>query len=110
MLSRTTVQYVTPDYLGKQEIAEKVCLFDKDFSEGLKDDNFVLDKEEVLVYEDQGLKEYKNNNINFIKPNPKNMNHAVEQDDYDDDAYDQLFSAKLLLQWIDIFVVLLSIV
>ena len=78
MLSRTTVQHVTFDDLNKPEIAQRVRSFDKNLSEGLKDDNFTLAKGEALINEDEGLEEYENDNINFLEPNPKNMNHAVE--------------------------------
>ena len=49
------------------------------------------------MYEGEDLMEYENDNLDYLEPNVKNMNHVVERDDYDDDAYDTLLSAELLL-------------
>ena len=65
----------------------------------MKDDNFTIGESEALIDEDEDLEEYENdnNNINFLKPSPKNMNHAVKCSDYDNQAYDQLLSVELML-------------
>ena len=73
-------------------------LFDAALMEGLKDDNFGIIEGEALTCEDEDLKEYENDNLDSLEPSIKNMNHTVERDDYDDDdAYDLLLSAELLL-------------
>ena len=63
----------------------------------MKDDNFKLKEGEALIYKYEDLMEYKNENLDSLGPNVKNMNHAVERDDYPDTAYNTLLSAELLL-------------
>ena len=62
----------------------------------MEDDNFKLTKEETIIYDnidDVG----DNDNLGYLKPNVQNINHAVEHDDYDDDGYNALLSAELML-------------
>ena len=65
----------------------------------MKEDHFTIGEGGARIYEDEDLEEYENdnNNINFLKPSPKNMNHAVKCGDYDNQAYDQLLSVELML-------------
>ena len=48
--------------------------------------NFKLKKVEALIYKDEDLMEYENDNHDSLEPNDKNMNHAVESYYYPDDA------------------------
>ena len=72
-------------------------MFDTALAERLKDDNFSITEGEALIYEDEDLVEDENDNINFLESSKKNTNHAVERNDYNDDAYDALLSAELIL-------------
>ena len=85
--SRTTVQHVPMEDLLKPDIEEQVQVFNDNLSNRLKDDNFQLEEGECLIYEDEDVDEYENDNVNFIQSDVK---ETIERDDYDDDAYDQL--------------------
>ena len=63
----------------------------------MKGANYKLNEGKALIYEDEDLMEYENDNLDSLKLNVQKMNHAVERDDYTNDAYDALFSAELLL-------------
>ena len=80
--------------LLKPDIKEQVQIFNDNLSNWLKDDNFQLEEGECLNYEDEDVDEYENDNVNFIESDIK---ETVERDDYNDDAYDQLLSAEVLL-------------
>ena len=72
-------------------------LFNTTFTEQLKDDNFKLKEGEALIYKDEDLIEYEHDYLDSLKPDVKNMNHAVERDDYPDNTYNTLLSVELLL-------------
>ena len=62
----------------------------------MKDDNFKLTEGEAIIYDnidDVG----DNDNLGYLEPNVQNMKDAVERDNYDNDGYDALLSAKILL-------------
>ena len=69
--SRTTVQHVPMEDLLKPDIKEQVQIFNDNLSIRLKDDNFQLEEGECLIYEDEDVKEYENDNVNFIESDVK---------------------------------------
>ena len=95
--SRTMVQHFTQDNFALSGTAERIWLFDIALVERLKDDSFSIAEGEALIYEDEDLEEYENDNINFLEPSKRNMSHDVERNDYNDDAYNALLSAELML-------------
>ena len=63
--------------------------------EQLKDDNFKLKEGEAIIYDDVDVDD--NDNLGHPEPSVQNTKDAVKRDDYDDDGYDALLSAELLL-------------
>ena len=70
--------------------------FNVNVTERLNDDNFKLKEGEGIIYDDiDDVSD--NDNLGYIETSHWNMNHAVKRDDYDDDEFDALLSAELLL-------------
>jgi hypothetical protein len=92
--SRTTVQHVPREDLIKPEIAKQVTDFDLSLRERLNDKNFHLEDGED-VYEDTDIEfnDYENDNHGL----QSDLKETVDRDDYNDEAYDQLLSAEILL-------------
>ena len=64
----------------------RIDLFNKAFTEGLKDDNFKLTEREAIIYDnidDVG----NNNSLGYLESNVQNMNSVVEYNAYDDNGY-----------------------
>ena len=59
----------------------------------LKDGSSKLKEGEAIIYDAIDG----NNNLGYLEPNVQNIKDIVEGDDYDDDGYDTLLLAKLLL-------------
>ena len=95
--SRTTVQHVTQDDLDKPETKACIDEFNKAITERLKDDNSKLKEGEAIIYDDIDDDVSDSDKLGHIEPNVQNMNHAVERNDYDDDEFDALLLAELLL-------------
>ena len=58
---------------------------------------FSITEGEALIYKDEDMEEYNNDNINYLEPSENNTKYAIERDDYNDNAYDALLSAELML-------------
>ena len=62
-----------------------------------EEDNLHIVEGEALTYDDEKLEKYENDSINFLEPNPKNRNHAIERDDHKYNIYDWLRLSELML-------------
>ena len=94
--SRTTVQHVTQDVLDTPVTKTSIDTFNVNVAEQLNNDNFKLKEKEVVIYDDvDDVND--NNNLGCIEASDWNMNHADKRDDHNDDEFDLLFSAEMLL-------------
>ena len=62
----------------------------------MKDDNFKLTEGKAITCDDIDDVD-DNDNLGYLELNVWNMKDAVERDNYDNDGYDALLSAELLL-------------
>ena len=83
--------------MDKPETKARIDEFIEAVTERLKDDNCKLKEEEAIIYDDIDDDVSDNDNLGHIESNVQSMNHAVERNDYDDDEFDALLLADLLL-------------
>ena len=82
--SRTTVQHVTQDDLNTPESKTRIDKFNVNVAKRLNNDNFKLKEGEAIIYNDvDDVSD--NDNLGYIEASDRNMNHAVERDDHNDD-------------------------
>ena len=82
--------------MNTPETKTRIDEFNENVAERLHDDNFKLKEGEAIIYDDvDNVRD--NNNLGYIEASDRNMNHAVGRDDHNDDEFDHLFSAELLL-------------
>ena len=91
-----TVQHDTQDDLDTPKTKTRIDEFDVDVAEWLNDDSFKLKEGEAIIYND--IDDVSNNDdLGSIETSDRNMNHAVKRDDHNDDEFNALLSAELLL-------------
>ena len=69
--SRTIVQHDTRENFALPGTTKRIKLFDTALAERLKDDNVGIIEGEALIYEDEDLEEYENDDINVLEPSKK---------------------------------------
>ena len=93
---KTTVQHITQDDLDTPETKTCIDKCNVDVAERLNDNSFKLKEGRAIIYDD--IDDVSDNDkLGYIETSDRNMNHAVEKDDHNDDEFDALQSAKLLL-------------
>ena len=76
----------------KLEIVVQIKQFDKNLAERLKGDNFKLEDWEVAYYEILQLNKKK-----YLDYHETDIHKTVEHNDYNDAAYDQISTAKIII-------------
>ena len=97
VIARTTVQHITREDLAVQETMDRVTAYNKDITDRLDDTKFVdgfipLDD----IFDDDADQP--------MEPAEGEVAPGIEADDYDEDSYDTLINAELLLPKGDKFV------
>ena len=101
VLSRTTVQHIPEEDLALESVQQSIQEYDSAIQERLKDENFVLPIGEDLLHwdvdenEDDTLSDNKLG-TSCLKTDD-DIKPAVERDFYNDEQYDSLLSAEVLL-------------
>ncbi|MEL6803326.1 MAG: hypothetical protein AAFO91_05990, partial [Bacteroidota bacterium] len=92
IMARSTVQHVTADDATPDKGKEKIDEYDKSLTQRLDDTNFTIatdmDDEPTMVVDPE---------MEFVTPDDFKVQHAIDADEYTDEAYDEYLQADLIL-------------
>ena len=98
VLSRTTVQHVTTDDLKSPDTMQAANTFDDALRTRLNDANFLVQYDDSTPFHTNDIHlDHEEPDMEFVSPDDFKVSHAMEADDFTDEAYDGYLNAELIL-------------
>ena len=97
ILSRTTVQHIPSSDRNTDDVQARIKEFDETLHETLDDANHNLPSDDAAPFHTEDVYDDDSGDMEFVDPKDYSVQHAVDQDDYTEEAYDGYLNAELIL-------------